>query len=244
MLSSTPHYDGSSLTEPIEVVFESMDEVSEVLGYFVSDFTDIPEGAYVGKITASVDKFIIYPVLDLYSSTYIESDIWKNEATDSASFANDSYRAITFTLPTEVSKEFYDIFMSLVNCAEGNPIDTGYTIGWNECEQEYSESVTNPIIIWNELPNDIIVNGSVCPSGNPAQTSWFDAPLVFAVADYSTLEENQIRAYTVGYDGNLIEITLFYSINEDLDIASGIMPDFEYLGEGQIVRFTTEEMTE
>lgn len=147
-LSSNPTYDGSSLLEPIEITFE--DEAAT--SYF-------PDGDYMGsalmsKLYIDRDKIEIQSAENLYgiNGYDVTTGVWYNSNTV---LKNESYRIINICKPIEISKNVYELFMTLLNTDVNTyqPYEVGYQAGYSDCESEMGdisgENILGQFGIWH-----------------------------------------------------------------------------------------------
>lgn len=84
-----------------------------------------------------------------YSLYYdISTQEWKaeNDDGDLLNIAFDSYRILEFDEPFEVTKEFYDLFMSIIDNIDMSPYDIGRNIGYEEGKASVKNKINGT---WN-----------------------------------------------------------------------------------------------
>ena len=173
-LSRNPTYDDFLLSGPIEIAFE----YGMASSYF-------PEGEYMACATITKLYMDYYNRIEVhptsiegvdYGINYYDATIgaWLNSYYD---FSDESYRIINIEKPIEVSKNVYELFMSLLRTDENTRqpynvgYSTGYNIGWRACEEELGEGsevfgTLSSLYVLNTLDCEVTINGIMCECYN------------------------------------------------------------------------------
>lgn len=238
-LSRNPTYDGSLLLEPIEIAFES----GKASSYFPKS-VDYMTCADIEKIYIDSDKIEIHPIIkNIYAINYyyVTPGVWGNGNYD---FLNESYRIINIEKPVEVSKNVYELFMSLLRTDEYpmQPYEVGYSdgynAGWRDCEEELGGAGGDmlieytPLLVYNESGAPISLNGGFEPViplrggrilfAAACSTDTFSSIYFYAV-NWTDFENNEYEVLELltpieaGYSGHNGEFMISGYINFDYD---------------------------
>ena len=101
---------------------------AEVLSWFFDNYNPVYDR--VGKIIIGQQKFTIYSE-DLSYQNELFGGEWTNQDGDVLTNVDARHKIIDFRTPTKVTKEFYDIFVSVVDNDDFTPYDIGYDVGFN-----------------------------------------------------------------------------------------------------------------
>ena len=131
LLKKDAVYDGSSFTEPLELVFvyENGNADGSVSAYFL-EHTVMSEIS-VDRIILNSERFEIHSTIasiNFGGELYIDASGWCRD-----DFPTESYRIINFHRPTIIPKAFYDIFSGLLDTSINiSPHSIGVITGKHE----------------------------------------------------------------------------------------------------------------